>query len=1023
MKTYTKISYSFSLTGKNKFKFTKNKDQQMSKNHWKKDYYKNKYGRKGGNKTAANKAKVKPKALFQKMDEDRIQLSLVSDLRNSPILRSLLNSQRGVVRVSRNNNAVIIPKKHYLTILDEVRGFVGRQKDIMGNSMDPELYVSPVNDYLIEKFTKALPEELKITLYFTDGKKNGKGKSKKIMLMYRRKVEPLFSTDLISETTREEMAQKMIKNIEKFNLEDSESTEKLKQAARKIAKKACPTDLFSKLYPFQKEGVMFGVAQKGRFLLADEMGVGKTIQALALAAVYKINWPCLILCPASLKFNWKDEALKWLKDIVVETQVQVLGTGKENIYKTSQIVIISYDLAKRIPAKVRAIDFGVVIADEAHMLKNSASQRYRTLNAIIKKSKRVLLLTGTPALAHPFEMFTLLEMLRPDCFDKPKEFGDRYCDPRYNKFTRKFEYKGAKNELELNYILKHLMLRRLKKDVLSDLPSKSRHRFPVESDPKILKEIKSIKNELSDNGVDLGRELDKMIDNKGGGGSGRQQDAQNQDLGFQNNNIKQEGLTRPKPNIHKKKMTGFQIRQHINKLYKLSGEAKVKSICQFLDDMLEYKSKKFVFFAHHRALIQAVEEHYQTKHKSKGYIKITGDTPSEKRNDLVKEFQQELTEKQKEDGKGGVRLAILSITAASVGLTLTQSSVVIFGELYWTPALIVQAEDRCHRISQESNVTVYYLMGKETIDDQMYEKIKLKFDTVSKILDGENAQIYRAKKTKSVFDAQEDSKSRTINQFFGVKKYEVSRSIEAGFGGIGRRSGVMSKGSRNSNTVGASGGKVEPIDDIEDLDLDEFVKDLQKNDPGLRSEMEKNQKISKRISHASGAGFGGSEVRKIKRSFGGSGSRTEKCEMAGKENSVSAKVRKSGLEKFFKKRTSIKSDNKSSGKMSRGLRSKESSGGKGPGGLYFGASKGNSPRPSFFEGPVEEQKTPEDTKKGPQGDEKNNLSREELLLSKRKEAILKKYNIQVGKRQVKSTASRPTNQLKKFKENGPNEYL
>ena len=113
-----------------------------------------------------------------------------------------------------------------------------------------------------------------------------------------------------------------------YKNESSKSIEDLPECMKKV------------LYKFQKQGVAFGIKKSGRLLLGDEMGVGKTIQAIALCSIYKENWPVLIICPPSLKFNWRAELLKWLKDDGLETDhVQVVSSKKESIYKVTKFII------------------------------------------------------------------------------------------------------------------------------------------------------------------------------------------------------------------------------------------------------------------------------------------------------------------------------------------------------------------------------------------------------------------------------------------------------------------------------------------------------------------------------------------------------------------------------------------------------------------------------------------------------------------------------------------------------------
>jgi SWI/SNF-related matrix-associated actin-dependent regulator of chromatin subfamily A-like protein 1 len=181
------------------------------------------------------------------------------------------------------------------------------------------------------------------------------------------------------------------------------------------------------------DGIKFGIKKRGRLIIGDEMGVGKTVQALALAAVYRHNWPCLIMCPASLKFNWKDEALQWLKGLVTPSEVIILAKSSDVIYMTTKILIVSYDLAK-LPKVCLAIQnhrkpFGVAIADEAHMLKSIDSKRSQHCIPLLANCKRVIVLSGTPAISIPYEIFNLLYTVRPDIFRGEKAFGNRYGDP------------------------------------------------------------------------------------------------------------------------------------------------------------------------------------------------------------------------------------------------------------------------------------------------------------------------------------------------------------------------------------------------------------------------------------------------------------------------------------------------------------------------------------------------------------------------------------------------------------------
>lgn len=490
------------------------------------------------------------------------------------------------------------------------------------------------------------------------------------------------------------------------------------------------------------------VSKKGRALIGDEMGVGKTIQALACAAVYKSDWPILIICPSSLKFNWQEESIRWLgSEGIYPSQIQIIAKRSNLITEHTKILIISYDLLKMIPEKIaKNYSQGVVICDEAHYLKSKSSLRTKSILPILKQTKRVLMLTGTPAISRPIEIFNLISAVRPDIFEDYGKFGSRYCDPKRSAFGKGYEYKGATNKKELNIILKNVMIRRLKKDVCQQLPKKIRQTVTVQSDPAVLKQINALRKEIENTGNSLDSMIQRMISKESG--------------------------TSFNPASSGNEKSKLMMQNIMTKMFKLSGEAKIKGILEYLEDLLSY-DKKYVIFAHHLNILDKIQE-FAEKKKVK-FMRIDGSVDPMKRGLFVKDFQE------KED----VRLAILGIKAASTGLTLTASSTVLFAELYWTPADIVQAEDRVHRVGQNNGVNIIFMMGEKTIDYQIFNKIVSKFDTMSEILDGENAQQLETKKgTKESTQMyiklgvdkalSKQKNTKTISDFFGSKITENS---------------------------------------------------------------------------------------------------------------------------------------------------------------------------------------------------------------------------------------------------------
>ena len=184
--------------------------------------------------------------------------------------------------------------------------------------------------------------------------------------------------------------------------------------------------------------------------------------------------------------------------------------GGSTLRENTKILIISYELAWKYKEILR--EFKVAIVDEAHYLKNSGTKRTDTLVPLLTQMRRVVLLTGTPAFARPREIFNLAAIVRPDMFYHFRTFGERYCEPERNPWSGQIEYNGCKNVQELHYLLKDkIMMRRLKKDVLTELPDKQRQRITIETNKTIAKEITTLLGNENGNEVKIESMIMKMM--------------------------------------------------------------------------------------------------------------------------------------------------------------------------------------------------------------------------------------------------------------------------------------------------------------------------------------------------------------------------------------------------------------------------------------------------------------------------------------------------------------------------------
>nr|CDJ84768.1 SNF2-related and DNA RNA helicase domain containing protein [Haemonchus contortus] len=446
------------------------------------------------------------------------------------------------------------------------------------------------------------------------------------------------------------------------------------------------------LFPFQKRGVTFGIERGGRLLLADEMGLGKSVQALTLARYYKSEWPLLIICPSSVKTAWKTQINKFLP-VIQKIFLMEKGSDPLPTARTSNTVaILSYDLMVLKKKELEEMNYCVIIFDESHLLKDTKAKRTQVAHALAKRATRVILLSGTPALSRPAELFS--------------------------------QAKGCTNSEELSAILsKRVMIRRLKKDVLTDLPDKRREVVYLSGDKidTCMDSLKKAKMAFeAGSGVQRG-----MGNGKGGDDS-------------------------------------------LLEYYSLTGIVKASAVCSHILDNYFYPDapkRKVLIFAHHQIVLDTVQVEVQKRNLKS--IRIDGQTSSKDRGALCHDFQED----------PDVQVAILSMTAAGVGITLTAASVVIFAELHWNPTTLQQAEDRAHRVGQKDSVFVQYLVARNTADDVIWPLIQHKLDDLGKVnLSGET--FNSAKRTHMKYETNVPQ-PKEITDFFATEDEAQNSSKKA----------------------------------------------------------------------------------------------------------------------------------------------------------------------------------------------------------------------------------------------------
>ena len=324
-----------------------------------------------------------------------------------------------------------------------------------------------------------------------------------------------------------------------------------------------------------------------------------------------------------------------------------------------------------------------------------------------------MLVTGTPALNRPIELFSQLLMLRPSYIKNYSSYAKRYCNGKPTPFG--YDDRGSSLDYELNWVLrKGFMVRRLKRDVLTQLPPKTRHTVWLEVKTDLLGDVKA---------------------------------------GFRKWKKLNTTLYKLPSGSEQQRLQMFERQKTISQLFVATSLAKCEAIAKWVVTALE-EGRSFIFFAYHQVVLNAVEEAVADKYN---YMRIDGSTPAKTRQANVEAFQSDET----------IRIAILSLMAAGTGVTLTRVSECVFGELFWVPGIMIQAEDRIHRISQTEKCEIFYLLGSDTLDTYVHPSLCKKLVTLDSLVDKRTDRTFKGATTTTVpAEEEEESLLKIISGLF-----------------------------------------------------------------------------------------------------------------------------------------------------------------------------------------------------------------------------------------------------------------
>jgi SNF2 family DNA or RNA helicase len=424
------------------------------------------------------------------------------------------------------------------------------------------------------------------------------------------------------------------------------------------------------------------------------MGLGKTLQALAILLSRAKQGPSLVIAPTSVCFNWQQEALKFAPTLNIKIFSDSANTGQRqkllNELSPFDCVIISYGLLQREHEILKEVHWHSIVADEAQALKNPLTKR--TKAAIALKSDFKMITTGTPIENNLTELWSLFRFINPGLLGNIKRFGERFSVPIENANEDPLAARKASQALKA--LIQPFILRRMKNQVLTELPSRTEINIRVEMSPKERDFYEALRLNAIDN---------------------ISQNDQQANAGEQRIKMLAELVKLRQACCHPKLvMAETDI-----------PSAKLAALDELLEE-LKLNNHKALIFSQFVGHLQLIKQHIEAK--GLNYQYLDGSTPQKKRQKSVNAFQ---------SGEGDVFL--ISLKAGGSGLNLTAADYVIHMDPWWNPAVEEQASDRAHRIGQTRPVTIYRLIAQNTIEEKIVALHQHKRDLADKLLSGNEA--------------------------------------------------------------------------------------------------------------------------------------------------------------------------------------------------------------------------------------------------------------------------------------------
>lgn len=432
--------------------------------------------------------------------------------------------------------------------------------------------------------------------------------------------------------------------------------------------------------PYQIDAVKFAENANVRCIIADEQGLGKTIESLSLLRLHPEKLlPALIICPSTVKLQWMHEIHR-ICGSGPEYLTQVIQSGKEMAMPGFKVYVITYDMLKndKVFSFLPDGHIKTIIIDECQRIKNHLSERAKAVQRVARKIDHIIPMSGTPIKNNAGEYFTVLNLVAPMKFPHYQKYIDAYWGQKVG---------GLKDADRFHEDTKDIIIRRTKSEVLKDLPSMDRKFFHVELDPKLNKAYAAALKELEESMYDDDDSFSSMSN----------------------------------------KIAIMARMRHA------TGLGKVDSCVEFTTEFLLSTDRKLTIFVHHTEDVMIIlRDKLNAWLKDGGFencLVLHSGLDSFKRAELVEEF------------KGpSKRVMIASTLAAGEGLNLQFCSDAVLLERQWNPANEEQVEARFHRFGQKNNVSVTYMLASGTIDEYFTELVEVKRSIVAAVLDNKTIE-------------------------------------------------------------------------------------------------------------------------------------------------------------------------------------------------------------------------------------------------------------------------------------------